>query len=477
MFDYKINKNIDKKLYLQVYESIKKDILTRKIVANTKLPPIRKIASDLKLNPSTIVKAYNLLEEEKLVYKKLGSGSYVAYLDDEMNDSEDYNDLKINERLNSGQINIENNINFASATPSANLFPVEDFKSVLIKVLDRDGGDAFTYQQTQGYYPLRKCISEKLREDCIATNPEKIQIVSGAQQAIDLISRILLNEKDTVVVEEPTYSGAIASFNNRNTNIKSFPIQKDGIDLSEFEKFLNKNNIKLFYTMPTFQNPTGILWSEEKKQKLLELSYKYDFYILEDDCLSELYYDKIKLKSLKSMDKNGKVIYIKSYSKIFMPGLRLGFIILPEDLFNPFVSFKYSSDISSPGLNQRAFEMYLKEGYWAKHIEKMRVLYKKRFEKMYNKIKEIKEFEIFEVPMGGLYFWIKINDNFENLFLKASKRGVSILPGKVFSPEGNIKNFYRLSFADADEQKIEKGMNIIKSIIQDDKNLDLYPIL
>jgi DNA-binding transcriptional MocR family regulator len=468
-----MNLNLSRKsktpLYLQVYRSLKQKILKNDLKENTRLPAVRTLADENSLNPSTVVKAYEKLKEEKLIYKKVGSGSYVSSAKN-IKIHEDYDDY-VNDKIDSTQMNVKNNINFASATPSHDLFPIEDFKNAINQVLDRDGGKAFDYQNTQGYISLRKHISDFLITKNMNSSYKDIQIVSGAQQAIDIISKIFINEGDNIAIETPSYSGALASFKERKAKIHSFNITKNGIDLDELENFLQKDKINFLYCMPNFQNPTGMIMDLESKKRLIDMSVNYDFFIVEDDCISELNYFNEDVVSLKSLDKNNKVIYIKSYSKIFMPGLRLGYMVFPKSLSTKIISTKYSSDISTSGLNQRAFDLYLKNGDYDKHINKINDLFKKRFlhtKKLIEKYS--KYFEMVFIPKGGVYFWLKLkNHNFDNFIYKCRINGVSLLPEKYFNTENkNLNNTFRISFSDTSLEQITNGFEIMKNILDDD---------
>jgi len=473
-----INKDFEHPIYLQIYNIIKEYILKGKLKPNSKLPAVRSLADANNLNPSTVVKAYNKLEEETLIYKKVGSGSFVSSSKD-IHINEDYDDF-VNKRIDSTQMNLENNINFASATPSHDLFPIQDFKKSINDVLDRDGGKAFDYQNTQGFIPLRKQISDLLFSKNISSSYEDIQIVSGAQQAIDIISKIFISEGNKIAVESPTYSGAIASFKERKALIYNFDININGINMEDFEDFVKKNKINIFYTMPNFQNPSGVKWSLENKKKILELAKKHDFYIIEDDCISELNYFNEDITTLKSLDKYNKVIYIKSYSKVFMPGLRLGFMVFPKSLSAKIISTKYSSDISTTGLNQRAFDIYLKSGEYDKHIKKINYLFKKRFLIMKKLLKNNKDiFDLMFEPKGGLYFWVKYKkENFSNFIYKSRVNGVSLLPEKYFNLDNkNTNSLFRLSFANANFDQIKRGMNVLISLSKNDSEDNIQPIV
>lgn len=449
------------KIYLQLYSQLKEKIEKEKIKG--KLTPVRKFAEELEISPSTVAKAYDELERNGYVTKKEGSGVYVkfqkkknVYLEDHME----------SETFRYGYFNPEFNIDFASATPNETVLPMESLKRAINFVLDRDRESAFLYEDPQGYFYLRKTICEKLKkEENIDIEVKNIQIVSGAQQGIDIISEAFLYPNDIVIVEDPTYRGARNSFKKNDCKIMEVSMQKDGFSVRELEKILKRKKIKLFYTMPNFQNPTGISMSFEKKIKLLELAEKYDFYILEDDGLSNLYFDKNKPETLKSLDKNNRVIYIKSYSKIFMPGLRLAYITIPDILLDTILARKLSSDIYHSGLNQRAFQYLLENGDWDIHMEKARNIFKEKQKIMYNSLKKIKDISL-RKPKGGLCFWVKLPENVSSkaVYINMLSHGVGILPGVVFSEKKD--NYIRISFAQCEEKNIEEGVKLLGCAIE-----------
>ncbi|TDO94667.1 DNA-binding transcriptional MocR family regulator [Halanaerobium saccharolyticum] len=459
MLEIKLDEDSRSALYLQLYKKLK-DKIKNELKVDTKLPPIRKMAAEVNVNPATVVKAYDMLAEEQLIYKKVGSGSFVAP-EKKSSYSENREDM-----LKHGQIKLSESINFASAAPSTDLFPVADFKYAINQVLERDQGEAFTYQKSQGFLPLRKSIKKYFEEQGINSSLKQIQVVSGAQQAIDIISKILLDYRDQIIVEDPTYFGALQAFNSRRAEIKSIKMEQDGADLEEMEIYLQKNKIKFFFTMQNFQNPTGVNWSREKQRQLLELAEKYNFYIIEDDILSDLNYDQNRINNLKEFDEQGRVIYIKSFSKVFMPGLRLAFIILPEKLLPEVLEAKYATDISSGGLTQRAFDYYLREGLLDKHISFQRNLFQKRYQLMREQIigHLPEEIKITFGIKGGLYFWLNLpqDQDTQALYEIAVQKGLVFSPGHLFSASKRYSNYLRLSFAAVDEKQIKRGIRILK---------------
>ncbi len=451
-------------LYIKIYNELKSKIITKEYKEGEKLPSIRKLAQNYNVNNITIINSYNLLEKEEYVYKKQGSGTYV----NNKNIKKDIlEEEPSKESFKYGRLETTCKINFANSNPNGYFFPITDFKSSINHVIDRDQEKIFAYEDPMGYSNLRKEIFLKLKKDGIDIEYESLLIVSGAQQGIDIVVKSLINVRDEVIVEEPSYSGAIASLKKGGAKVIGVPLLKDGMDLVALEKILKYKNIKLIYLMTIFHNPTGISYSEKNKKKILKLAKKYNFYIIEDDSSSDLYYDK-KIHPLKYYDKDDRVIYIKSYSRIFMPGLRLGYLITPKKKKNDIFFTKYRSDIATPGLIQRSFEHYFSSKLWEKHTEKLRVIYKKKFEISYNLLKDIKGIKIFTVPKGGLYFWIKLEGiTSEALFLRGLEEEVSILPGSIFHVDNNSHSWIRLCFADVKEGDIKTGISILDNIIQE----------
>ncbi|SJZ51389.1 MocR-like pyridoxine biosynthesis transcription factor PdxR [Selenihalanaerobacter shriftii] len=467
-----LDKISSKHLYIQLYSQLKSLIEKGEVKTHTKLPSIRKFAEELGVNNVTVVNAYNLLAEEEIVYKKVGSGTFVApkvefkediYLDEEVYIDEDTKFIE--ERKESGQEGI---INFATAAPTPDLFPISPFKRLINKVLERDGGYAFGYQKSQGYLALRKSISKYINRYQIEADVNEIQIISGAQQGIDILAKTFLDYGDTVFVEQPTYPGAISVFKSRNANITEIPINQNGIDLKLLESELKKEKPKFIYLMPNFQNPTGYSYSQEKKERILELAQKYDLLIIEDDCLSDLNYGESNNMALKAMDEDERVIYIKSFSKIFMPGLRLAFLIIPECHFNDILLSKYMSDIFTDGLIQRVLDLYFREELWEKQLNKLKETYQQRYQIMITVLNEYLPQECdFVAPEGGLNIWLELPQGLtaNELYDKAFAAGINIAPGTVFYHNQPQTNKVRLSIAAVTEREIKEGIKKLGDVI------------
>lgn len=456
MEKYYLNiEDIQGRKYIRIYTHIKNLIIEGEIKEHEKLPPIRKLSEYIGVNNTTIVKVYELLEKEGYVYKIVGSGTFASEIkkyrakDDKKN---------------------KNIIQFDNGNPSNEMFPVEDFKKAVNSALSKSEGSIFEYDEGLGNEGLRDRISKYLIKNGINAAKDDLQIISGAQQGIDIVCKGIINYSDIVFVEEPTYNGAIEVFKSRGAKIISIPMLDDGIDIGILKLKLDKIKPKLMYVMPNFQNPTGISYSSYKKKKLLELAEEYDFYILEDDFISDFKFDSEDNRPLKSYDENNRVIYIKSFSKIFMPGLRIGVIDIPPELMKNILWAKYSSDISTPGLIQSSLLCYMEEFDWDKHIEKMDKIYDEKYRVAKECIKKFFKGRIrVRNCSGGINFFCELprgckSREFTDFIYK---KGVSVLPGTYFYDNVIDDRFFRINIARESVENIEKGIEIIGRSVEE----------
>ena len=444
-------------------------MIEEKTFENDKLPSIRRLSKDLGVNNVTIINAYKLLEQDGYVYSIEGSGTYIKKIP--FSKDIPYIEEGDIDLMLSGILPIPNeSINFASVSPTADLFPIEEFKQALIEVLDRDGGHAFLYPEINGYNPLRESIAKFLIENYnTQINIDQILITSGGQQGLDIICKSLINQGDIVFVENPTYSGAFAAFQSRGAKIIGIPMMEDGIDIEMLKIYVKKYNPKFLYIMTNYQSPTTYSYSQSKKIELLNLARENDFYIIEDDFLTDLYFDQDIKFPLISLDRMDKVIFIKSFSKVFMPGVRIGFITLPNKLLKGIIKAKHTTDISSSGYLQRSFDLYLRKGYWKKHIDKIRLVYSEKYNIMINELTILKKHNIvYTTPNGGLSVWLKLPSTIDSLqiYNECTLNGLSLVPGKIFFVNDSIySNYIRLSFGAVNNQEIIQGIRIIDNIL------------
>ena len=452
--------------YITIANHIKSLIEDKKIDDGEKLPTIRELSAYLGVNNVTIVSAYKKLVDEGFAKQKMGSGTYAKRKEISFSFNKTYSNTIRKMNIMSH----EDIIDFSGETVKENIIPIEHIKESITYVLDRDGATALISQNPLGYDKLRSAINDVLWGGKL--NSEDILIISGAQQGIDIASKTILNINDNVIVEKPTYGGALSVFKWRRANIFEVDMEEDGVDIEAFEKILKKNKIRIFYTMSYFQNPTGISYSREKKERIIQLAKKYDFYIIEDDYLSELIYDKsVEYAPYKWLDKDDRVIYIKSFSKIFLPGIRIGYIIAPKVFKESIRNSKFNTDIATSSLMQRVLEMYIQRGYWRENIHFLNEEYKDRYNYMAELLNtQFKDMISYKEPGGGLSFYVHIENskiNSRKLFLELSKKGVIITPGVLFFSdirEGD--KTFKISFAQTDINSIKKGLDIIREELE-----------
>lgn len=459
-------------LYQALADEIEIQLEKSDFKSGEKLPAVREMASKLKINNATVVAAYRLLEEKGLVYTKPGSGTYCLPRT-VTPPQEDELDALFQEyaELSNGKLAIdEKMINLAGNSPMPEAFPVAEFKSAVNTVLDSDGGYAFSYQESEGYYPLREILSVFSRDQYgVACRPEDILITSGAQQALDLLSKALLHPGDTVLAEMPSYIGIRSVFTMHDAKILGVPMENDGINLDIAEYYAMHYRPRLLYTMPVYQTPTGVCMSAEKREKLLALAEKYDFYILEDDLFSDLTLRGEKLYPLMRDDRLGRVIYVKSFSKLLMPGVRTGYVIVPPRLFEKLTAVKYATDISGSGFIQRALAVYFKNGCWDRNVRGLSEIYRERLNTALQIVTGWKKFGVHVGDVkGGFGLWLTLPEGVADreIYYLCKERHVLVAPGSSFyiSPMAGFERRLRISFACTD--RLEEGLRITGECIK-----------
>ena len=332
------------------------------------------------------------------------------------------------------------------------------------------------YGVTEGYTPLKEKIKEMLlRKENISAETDEILITSGGQQGIELIAKSLLNEGDTVIVEEPSFIGATNAFRSYNAHLAGVKVEKDGINPDELEKVILENkNVKILYLIPTFQNPSGETMSLEKRKRVLEIAQKHNMLIIEDNPYGELSFDDDKIPTIKSMDKTGNVAYSGSFSKVIAPGLRVGFMVAPSALVAKMTVAKQVSDVHTSILPQLLINEFLEKYNLDEYIARNRELYKKRCPAMLDAMeKYFPEQVTYTRPKGGIFIWCKINGDYDTkaVATECMKDKVVFVPGATFMVDMDKPcSCFRLNFSTMTEERIEEGIkilgNALKKIIQ-----------
>jgi len=362
-------------------------------------------------------------------------------------------------------------ISFAGGLPAPELFPVEEMKKVSVKVLEESGEQALQYSPTEGFPPLREKIAKRMEQVGVKTTAENILITNGSQQGLDFSGKIFLNPGDVVVCESPSYLGAINAFKAYDCQFAEVPTDDDGMIMEELDKILaNTKNVKMIYVIPDFQNPSGRTWSLERRKGLLELASKYELPIVEDNPYGELRFEGERLPSIKSLDNEGRVVFLGTFSKTFCPGLRIGWVCAEQEILNKYILVKQGADLQSNSMSQRELNTFLEMYDLDEHIEKIKELYKKRRDLMIQTMKEHFPPEVkYTYPEGGLFTWAVLPEhiNARELMAKAIEKNVAFVPGGSFFPNGGNENTMRINYSNMPEDRIVEGIKILGEVIKE----------
>lgn len=362
-------------------------------------------------------------------------------------------------------------ISFAGGLPAPELFPVEELIKIAKDVLEKHGAKALQYGPTEGYQPLREAIAKRMEKVHVNVSSEDILVISGSQQGLDFAGKIFINPGDKIIVENPSYLGAINAFRAYEPEFIDIDMDDDGMIIEDLEKALIENDdVKFIYVIPDFQNPTGKTWSTERRIKLVELANKYDVAIIEDNPYGELRFEGEILPSIKHYDTEDRVIFLGTFSKIFCPGMRLGWVAASEELLHKFILVKQGADLQSSTIAQIEVATFLNEYDIKGHIEKINSLYRVRRDTMINAMKEeFPEGVTFTYPNGGLFTWVVLPEymNARELAIKALEQQVAFVPGGSFFANGGHENTFRCNYSAMDEENTLIGIKRLGNVIRE----------
>ena len=359
-------------------------------------------------------------------------------------------------------------ISFAGGLPNPKSFPVKEIKKAASKVLSENGEEALQYSTTEGYRPLREYIAKRYFKDGLKVDADEILITNGSQQGIDLVSKVFLNKGDKVLVENPTYLAAIQSFGLFEPQFMSVPLLEDGVDIDSLQKILDENKIKMFYSVTNFQNPTGITYSREKRQKLAEILKNEDTIFVEDNPYGEIRFLGEDIPPVNAYLENS--ILFGSFSKVVSPGMRLGWIVANEEIMEKIIIAKQASDLHSNYFTQRVVYQYLIDNKIDKHIEKIKEMYRNQRNLMVSMIeKYFPENVEYTKPEGGMFLWVTLPEGLSSmdLFELAINENVAFVPGQAFYVDGRGNNSLRLNFSNSNEKQIEEGIKRLGNAINE----------
>jgi 2-aminoadipate transaminase len=370
-------------------------------------------------------------------------------------------------------------ISFAGGLPAPDVFPIGEFREACIRVLRDMGPQSLQYGTTEGYIPLREMIARHSARYGIEVTNSNILITSGSQQALDLLGKIFINPGDRILVEEPTYLGAIQAWIPYGAEFVTVPVDQDGIRVDLLEGAL-RTGPKFMYILPNFQNPTGITLSLERRQKLIELADRYGVPIVEDDPYGQLRYEGDHLPSLVVLDGQiredcrveyrGNVIYLSTFSKTLAPGIRLAWVIAPPVVVRKLVQAKQGADLHTSTFNQLVAYEVARGGYLDQHIRLIRKVYKERLETMLASMDGYFPPDVeWTQPKGGLFLWGVLPEGLKSadVLKLAIEQKVAFVPGSPFYALGGGENTMRLNFSNATPEKIREGISRLGKVLVD----------
>ena len=359
-------------------------------------------------------------------------------------------------------------ISFAGGNPSNTALEPQVISQLSTQVLEKYGATLLQYGATDGFAPFRDSAAAFLNTEGVKCEAGEILPVQGGSQAFDLLLKALIDPGDAVLCESPTFLGAIQAMREYNARLVDMPTDDEGVIVEAAEELIKKHRPKLMYVIPTFQNPTGITLSLERRKALAALAAKYGVVIAEDDPYRDLRYSGDPLPPIQSFDEEGLVVYMSSFSKYIAPGMRLGAAAVRNPLLlRKMVIGKQSADVHSPLLNQAIVDAYLRAGLMPGHLERICVDYKKQLDAMLEGFKFFPAGARHTVPQGGLFVWAELPEGVDGLkaFDAAIEAGVAFVPGTHFYPGGGHLNTLRLNFSMCDIPTIEKGMEKLGGVI------------
>lgn len=485
--------NIDPKrkepLFKQIFNQLKKMIEEEVLIPGDRLPSTRILAKQNGLNRTTVYKAYEELWAQGYIESKSGSYSTVR----ERKRAISPNDPRISPNfkwenkisLNVKQLvepdeSIKNQllkdeiINFTPLSPDPAIIPNEEFRKCINETLKENNLSLLLYGDSFGYKPLREFLAHHMLLHSINCSVSDVVITNGAQNAIELILKLLVEPNSEVIIEKPTYSAIIPLLNYYRAKILEVPVNEEGMDLEALEQILKKHQPKMVYTMPNFQNPTGITTSQAHRERLLELCENYEVPIIEDGFVEEMKYFGKNILPIKSMDKSGLVFYVGTFSKVLFPGLRLGWIVSNSFCTERFAEIKKASEISGNTIDQAALELFCSKGLYEIQLKRIHKVYRKRMNIALKTLREhIQNPNVhYTKPIGGYTIWFEVGQSIisePDLIQLMYDNDISVTPGRLSFYSSSGKTHFRISIAHRNEDEIEQGIKQIASVLN---NLD-----
>ncbi len=455
-------------LYRQLYEQISRKIRSGEFGRGFRLPATRELAGLLGLNRATISAAYDLLDTEGLISGQVGRGSYVTAGAGRPASALDWDALleRSETAVSAASATIGSEaISFVMSRPSHDLFPLEDFRASCATVLAReDLAGILQLGSPSGYEPLRRHLLEDARRQGLATSADDLIVTNGCQQALDLLARVLVRPGDTVVAEDPVYTGLKNLVAGVAGRLVGIPVGAEGMDVGQLERVLEREHPRFVVVTPNFQNPTGATLPLPARRKLLEAAARARVPVVENDAYGQLRYTGEPAPALKELDDRGGTVLLRSFSKISFPGLRVGWALGPKPLIDRLRQAKEASDLHTDQLSQAVLLEFAESGRLEAHLARMLQAGAARLRATLEACRAfLPAGARWTRPEGGMNVWVRLPEplDAEELLPRARKEGVAYLPGRLFAVSRREPGALRLSFAGLPPERIRAGLEIL----------------
>jgi DNA-binding transcriptional MocR family regulator len=461
---FQLKRSSSEPLYNQVLGALKRAIETGKLSPGTRLPAERDLAKQLHSSRTTVAKAYRELETRGLLRSHVGRGTFVCAIPESAHapfawrgkistSTQRTSDPAMRQLI--GKTNGADVISFAAGFPAVECFPTDQFRRLTDQVLQRQSDVITRLGPAEGQPRLRQAIAQRFK-----VRPERVLILSGATQALDLIARCLIDPGDAIVMDRPGYVGAIQIFRAAGANLHGWDIRN--ADIEELEDLVLRYRPKFIYSNPTFQNPTGHTMPERERLNLLKLAVRYRIPIIEDEPYREGYLDSPPPKSLYQMDNQDVVIYLSTFAKVLAPGLRLAWIVAPEYIVDQLAMIKQRATLFTENLGQLVMAEFIRTRLYDKHLEVIRKEHRRRRDALMSALQRHIPSNLLNgaQPNGGIYFWGRLAKGIvsADLLQRAVSTGVSFANGEIFYADTRASDHLRLCFASVPTDRIEEGV-------------------
>ena len=371
-------------------------------------------------------------------------------------------------------------ISFAGGMPAPELFPLKEIEQACVKVLRKHGSSALQYSISEGYVPLREFIVQKMARYNIMATVDNVLITTGSQQGLDLVARVLVDPGDVIIVEAPTFVGALQSFTAYQASYAGVPLDDEGMMVDVLQQKIVETHPKFMYVLPNFQNPAGVTLSKNRRERLVTLAHQYGVPILEDDPYGELRFEGEHLEPLVvlSARQNGQqsgyfegdVIYMSTFSKTLAPGLRLGWVVAPVEVIKKLVQAKQGADLHTSTFDQMMAYEVVSDGFLDEHVKEIKETYRQRRDAMLTAMDQrFPDGTTWTRPQGGLFLWVRLPEGIdcEELIKEAIEQKVAFVPGTAFYADGSGHDSLRLTFATCPSDMIDEGIKRLgKAIVR-----------